>query len=59
MEPDDVEEVLDIEDERVPQVVRQHGRRFRKPAKWVIDVGAGEYVLFSEDGEVLDLVIVR
>jgi hypothetical protein len=33
MEPNDVEEVLDIEDERVPQVVRQHGRRFRNPVK--------------------------
>lgn len=35
------------------------GMRFRKPARFVIDLGRGEYVLSAADGEVLDLVCLK
>lgn len=56
METDKDDALMDIDDPRVPHVVRDHGRRFRKPAKYVEDHGFGEYVLFAADGEVLDLI---
>lgn len=59
MEANDSEEFLDIDDERVPEVVRDHGRRFRKTARYVVDLGGWEYILSAEDGEVLDFVYLR
>ena len=53
------EEVMDIDDPRVPEEIRGHGMRFRKPARFVIDLGRGEYVLSAADGEVLDLVCLK
>lgn len=47
---------MQIDDPRVPQAIRDHARRFRNPAKYVEEPGNGEYVLFADDGEVLDLV---
>ena len=56
---DDEEEIMNIDDPRVPDAIREHGRRFRKPARFVVDVGNNEYVLSSEDGEVLDIVCLK
>ena len=56
---DDEKEVIDIDDPRVPEAVRQHGRRFRQPARYVVDLGGGEYALSTQGGELLDLVCVK
>ena len=55
----DEEEIVDINDPRVPDAIREHGCRFRKPARFVVDVGNNEFVLFSEDGELLDIVYLE
>lgn len=39
---EDLDELLDIDDPRVPDIVREHGCRFRKPARFVSDLGEGE-----------------
>lgn len=59
MSEDDDERLVDIDDATIPDVIREHGREFRKPARMVADLGRGEYILFADDGEVLDFVIVR
>ena len=59
MNNDGDEEAMGIDDERVPDLIRAHGLRFRKPARFVFDAGRGEYVLFAEDGEVLDIVHLK
>ena len=56
---DEDEEVMDIDDARVPESIRAHGKRFRKPARFVVDLGNGEYVLSAADGELLDLVYLK
>ncbi len=56
---DDDEGILDVNDPAVPEIVRDHGRRFRNPAKYVVPLGNDEYVLFGEDGEVLDGVWLK
>lgn len=53
------EDIVDIDNARIPQAVRMHGARFRNPARFVADLGNDEYVLFAEDGELLDLVYLR
>ena len=53
------EEVMDIDDPRVPEVIRSLGMRFRKPACFVVDLGNGEYVLTAADGEILDLACLK
>ncbi|WP_127478487.1 hypothetical protein [Sulfurivermis fontis] len=53
------EEVLSIDDERIPPPVRAHGARFRNPARYVIVVSPNEYVLYGGDGELLDLCCLR
>lgn len=55
----DDEEVLDINDLRVPEAIRAHSQRFCNPARFVADLGHGEYVLFAKDGELLDLVYLK
>lgn len=55
----DGEEVISINDKRVPKAVRQHGKLFKNPARFVIDAGDGQYLLYAEDGELLDLVYVN
>lgn len=47
--------VLAIDDAAVPHAIRAHGARFRNPARFVIDLGHGEYLLYGADGELLDL----
>jgi hypothetical protein len=49
------EVVLSIDDAEVPEIIRRHGARFRNPARYVIDPGQGEYLLYDADGELLDL----
>lgn len=53
------EDIIDIDDARIPQAVRTHGAQFRNPARFVVDMENGEYVLFAEDGALLDLVHLR
>ncbi len=59
MHSDEEEEIMDIDDPRVPEILRAHGRRFRPPAKVVMYLGNGEYVLETDDGEALDLVCLE
>lgn len=51
--------VLAIDDAEVPESIRAHGARFRNPARYVIDLGGGEYLLYGADGELLDLCHLR
>ena len=53
------EEVLSIDDARIPPTIQAHGARFRNPARYVIEVGPGEYVLYGADGELLDLCCLK
>lgn len=55
---DEGEEVLDINDPRVPERIRQTALRFKKPAQFVVDLGDGEFVLYAADGELIDRVIL-
>lgn len=41
---------------QVPDIVREHGLRFRLPARYVVCLGNDEFVLYAENGELLDLV---
>jgi len=50
---------LDIGDATVPEAIREHGHQFRKPARVLADLGNGGYILFAEDGAVLDMVILH
>ena len=50
------EEVLDINDSRFPDTLREHGARFKNPARHVIVIEEGAYILYAEDGELLDIV---
>ncbi len=59
MHSDEEEEIMDIDDPRVPELLRAHGRRFRPPAKVVLHLGNGEYILETAGGEVLDLVSLQ
>ncbi|MEW5889132.1 MAG: hypothetical protein AB1768_08760 [Pseudomonadota bacterium] len=49
------EVVLSIDDAEIPELIRRHGARFRNPARYAIDLGGGEYLLYGGDGELLDL----
>jgi len=53
------EEVLPIDDERIPPAIRSHGAHFRNPARYVIVVSPREYLLYGGDGELLDLCWLR
>jgi hypothetical protein len=55
----DDEEVMDIHTPGVPEVVREHGLGFRKPAHYVVDLGNDEYLLAAQDGETLDIVYLK
>lgn len=52
------EDVWTIDDARVPDVIRQHGGRFRNPARYVIEVNPDEFALYGGDGELLDLCVL-
>ena len=52
----DQQDIWTIDDYRVPLWVRAHGLRFRYPAAFVECLGDGEYVLFGDDGEMVDMV---
>ncbi len=49
------EDVWSIDDPRVPQRVRDHGACFDSPARHVIEVNPGEYLLYDANGDLLDL----
>lgn len=49
------ETVLSIDDPEIPYIIRRHGARFRNPARYALDLGNGEYLLYGGDGELLDL----
>lgn len=51
--------VLAIDDEEVPEAVRAHGARFRNPARYALDLGNGEYLLYGGDGELLDMCVLK
>lgn len=53
------EDVWSIDDARVPEVIRQHGERFRNPGRYVIEVNPDEFALYGGDGELLDLCALR
>lgn len=44
-----------IDDPEIPAIIRRHGARLRNPARYAIDLGQGEYLLYGADGELLDL----
>ena len=48
------EELIPIEDPRIPLELREHAARFRTPVRYVIFCGA-DIVLCAEDGEVIDI----
>lgn len=50
------EELLDINDSSLPEALRAYGKQFKNPARFVIEVGDNEYLLYAEDGEMLDAV---
>ena len=52
------EDVWYVDDPRVPPSIRDHGARFRNPARYVISVD-GDYLLYGADGELLDLCCLR
>lgn len=51
--------VLAIDDPEVPEIIQRHGARFRNPARYVIDVGDGGYLLYDGDGELLDICALK
>jgi hypothetical protein len=53
------EDVLSIDDPWIPPAVQAHGARFRKPARYVIELGPDEYALYAADGELLDLCFLE
>jgi len=53
------EDVIDINDKRVLELVRQHGRLFQNPARTVIDACDDSYILYAGDGELLDMVYLK
>lgn len=53
-EPGD--DVVPIDDPRVPGWVRARGRRFRQPAAFAERLDVDEYALFASDGELIDVV---
>ncbi len=49
----DDDEVLDIDDPRVPVEIREHAARFRTPVRFV-GLDGVDFYLFAEDGELVD-----
>ena len=41
------EDVWSIDDARVPDVIHQHGERFRNPARYVIKINPDEFALYG------------
>lgn len=48
------EDFMDISDLRVPEQIRTHGARFKKPGCTVAE-HQGDWWIFAEDGELLDI----
>lgn len=56
MDTDPHDDVIPIDDPRVPAWVRAHGRRFRQPAAFAERLDDDEYALFASDGELIEVV---
>ena len=52
------EELIDINDPQLPDELREHGKQFSNPGRYVIDVGDKGNLLYAEDGELLDMVYI-
>jgi hypothetical protein len=52
------EEVFEIGNPTIPEAIREHGNRFHKPARYVIATRGGDYFLYANDGEFLDIVFL-
>lgn len=52
------EDVWTIDDPRVPEEIREHGASFRNPARYVIEVGEGEYLLYAGNGDLIDMCVL-
>lgn len=50
---------MNISDPRVPLAVQQYGRCLRPPARVVIPLGEGHYLLAAANGEALDLLKLK
>lgn len=48
--------LIDINHESLPDALRSMANDYAPPARFVVKQGDGEYGLFSEEGEELDLV---
>jgi len=48
--------LIDINEPSLPDALRAMANTYEPPARFVVKQGKGEYDLFSEDGEELDLV---
>ncbi len=48
--------LIDINDPSLPDALRAMVNDYDPPARFVVKQGEGEYDLFSEDGEELDLI---
>lgn len=55
---DDEDRLLMIEDPLLPEAIRVHAARFKKPVRFVLPVD-GDFVLFAEDGELMDIVSLK
>lgn len=50
---------MDINAPGVPEAVREHGKIFRMPARFVVGVGNNEFLISSDEGELLDVVCLK
>lgn len=51
--------MLDIDDPRIPEIIRLHGSRFRNPARYAIALTDREFLLYGGDGELLDMCFLK
>lgn len=58
MTTEEADELMLIDDPRIPGVIRDHAARFTTPVAYAAWAGA-DWVLFAEDGEVVDICALR
>ena len=49
--------MIDIHDPSLPEALRKMANDYDPPARFAVKQGEGEYDLFSEEGEELDLIL--
>ena len=54
--PLSVDETVPINDPRLPVEVREQALLYRDAIAWVEVLGAGEFVLFTAQGDLVDLI---